>query len=99
MRTAVVSILLAVAAGQGFAQSPPAIGVVLAAPGGRYVFGQISDWRRDQYLLDTQSGRLWKPLCLQVNKDDSKSCDILVMSPMPFIDNLGNSAGLAPPVK
>lgn len=32
---------------------------VLAAPGGRYVFGQISSFRRDQFLLDTQTGRVW----------------------------------------
>ena len=32
---------------------------VLGAPGGRFVFGQISDMRRDQFLLDTQTGRLW----------------------------------------
>lgn len=32
----------------------------LATPGGRYVFGQISDFRRDQYMLDTYTGRLWQ---------------------------------------
>ncbi len=26
----------------------------------RYVFGQISDYRRDQYMLDTRTGRLWR---------------------------------------
>ena len=33
---------------------------VLAAPGGRFVFGQISSFRSDQYMLDTQTGRLWQ---------------------------------------
>ncbi len=33
---------------------------ILSAPGGRFVLGQISDFRQDQYLLDTQTGRLWQ---------------------------------------
>jgi hypothetical protein len=32
----------------------------LASPGGRYIFGQVSDFRSDQYMLDTQTGRLWR---------------------------------------
>jgi hypothetical protein len=32
---------------------------ILSSGNGRYVFGQISEYRRDQYLLDTQTGRLW----------------------------------------
>lgn len=33
---------------------------VLSTSGGRYVFGQISSFRSDQYMLDTQTGRLWE---------------------------------------
>jgi hypothetical protein len=33
---------------------------VLSTTGGRYVFGQISSMRADQYMLDTQTGRLWQ---------------------------------------
>ncbi len=32
----------------------------LSAPNGRFVLGQISDFRSDQYLLDTQTGRVWQ---------------------------------------
>lgn len=32
----------------------------LSSQSGRFVFGQISDFRSDQFLLDTQSGRLWQ---------------------------------------
>lgn len=32
----------------------------LAAGGGRYVFGQISDSSKDQFMLDTLTGRLWR---------------------------------------
>lgn len=49
-------LLLAVAASCALAEPGPA----LSAPGGRYVFGQLSDYRRDQYLLDTQTGRVWQ---------------------------------------
>ena len=33
---------------------------ILASPNGRFVFGQVSDFRSDQYMLDTQTGQLWK---------------------------------------
>lgn len=32
----------------------------LGSANGRFVFGQISDFRSDQYMLDTQTGRLWQ---------------------------------------
>ena len=53
------------ASGQGFGmlsqpvpekKSYPA----LSAAGGRYVFGQISDSSRDQFMLDSLTGRLWR---------------------------------------
>lgn len=44
------------------AQAPaiPPTGKVLGCAGGRFVFGQISDSSKDQYMLDTQTGRLWR---------------------------------------
>ena len=33
---------------------------VLGSGGGRYVFGQISDSSKDQFMLDTLTGRLWR---------------------------------------
>jgi hypothetical protein len=35
-------------------------GKVLSAAGGRFVFGQISDSSKDQFMLDTLTGRLWR---------------------------------------
>ncbi len=32
----------------------------LSSPRGRFVFGQISDSPKDQYMLDTWTGRLWR---------------------------------------
>ena len=37
---------------------PPQI--VLTAEGARFVYGQVSDFRSDQFLLDTKTGRMWK---------------------------------------
>ena len=33
---------------------------VLCAGGGRFVFGQVSDSGKDQFMLDTWTGRLWR---------------------------------------
>lgn len=33
---------------------------ILSSEGGRFVFGQVSDFRRDQFMLDTKTGKLWK---------------------------------------
>jgi len=35
-------------------------GQVLQTNGGRFVFGQINGIRGDQYMLDSQTGRLWR---------------------------------------
>ncbi len=32
----------------------------LSIPGGRYVFGQVSDSSKDQFMLDVATGRLWR---------------------------------------
>ncbi|MBW1944241.1 MAG: hypothetical protein JRJ51_15600 [Deltaproteobacteria bacterium] len=32
----------------------------LCSDSGRFVFGQISDSSKDQFMLDTQTGRLWR---------------------------------------
>jgi hypothetical protein len=43
---------------------------ILSVEYGRFVFGQISEARRDQYMLDTKTGRLWQ---IVVNNEDVKS--------------------------
>lgn len=32
----------------------------LGVDGGRFVFGQINEARADQYLIDTQTGQMWR---------------------------------------
>jgi hypothetical protein len=47
----------------GLGAQPPTIppnGKVLGCAGGRFVFGQISDSSKDQFMLDTHTGRLWR---------------------------------------
>ncbi len=33
---------------------------ILSSENGRFVFGQISDSSKDQFMLDTVTGRLWR---------------------------------------
>ncbi len=65
------------AAGQSF----PA----LSAPGGRFVFGQVSDFQRDKFLLDTQTGRVWVMVCT----DDKAAQCWRGLQSVPFLDQNG----------
>lgn len=56
---------------------------VLSAAGGRYVFGQISPYSRDQYMLDTQTGRLWQIVCA-VRSNDNKDCAATTLDWVPY---------------
>ena len=64
-------------------------GQVLSSAGGRYVFGQISEFRNDQYLLDTQTGKMW---VMQSNKDNK-----LVLAPIFFVSGPGRYTTEPPP--
>lgn len=59
MRMTVVAVCIGILALPAAAEPPSGKPATLAGSG-RFVFGQISDYRRDQYMLDTQTGRLWK---------------------------------------
>lgn len=54
-------------------------------PGQRYVFGQISEYRRDQYLLDTKTGRLWQKVCTKSGEKSSSDDCLAVLQVIPFI--------------
>lgn len=58
----------------------------LSASGGRYVLGQISSFRRDQFMLDTQTGRVWTLSCLEVDKTDPNNCKQRGLVQIPIID-------------
>ncbi|CAH1092829.1 hypothetical protein [Candidatus Nitrotoga sp. 1052] len=70
---------------------------MLSSPGGRFVFGQISDFRRDQFMLDTQTGRLWVKTVRTSpkNKDGTQPADdgIEFLSPVPYADGKGSLLG------
>jgi hypothetical protein len=59
-----LSLGILVEANAQFGVSPTQVtmdkGKVLSAAGGRFVFGQISDSGKDQFMLDTLTGRLWR---------------------------------------
>lgn len=59
--------LMSLCGGAAAQMNEPA-GSIMAAAGGRYVFGQVSNAMRDQFMLDTQTGRLWRLVCKQKDK-------------------------------
>jgi hypothetical protein len=64
---------------------------VLSSPCGRYVFGQISDSSKDQFMLDTSTGRLWRI---------SESGRIgIFLKAVPYCDDKGECSPLPEEVK
>lgn len=53
--------------------------------GQRFVFGQISEYRRDQFMLDTLTGRLWRVVNQKTNSSGSEE-GITVLEPVPYGD-------------
>ena len=53
---------------------------ILGTSSGRFVFGQVSQYRRDQFLLDTQTGRLW-----QIVQDEKKRQSLQIV-PFNHVD-------------
>ena len=84
-------VLLAVSATAVAAEpvkiTPPQNKVLSSTDGNqRYVFGQISEFRRDQYMLDTKTGRLWQKVCAKSSDPNAKSDDCLtVLQVVPYI--------------
>lgn len=63
------------------------IGVVfggqLSSQNGRFVYGQISEVRADQFLLDTQTGQMWQ---MVKTKDGSTMLEPVLIESNLFID-------------
>ena len=73
----------------------PPLDKVLSSANGRFVFGQISEYRRDQYLLDTQTGRLWKVVLRKLKNPDGTDAPgdgYEVLQIVSFIDENGNES-------
>lgn len=47
----------------------------IATVGGRFQLIQLSDARRDQFLLDTESGKLWTSVCA-LTSENGNDCSI-----------------------
>ena len=59
---------------------------VLSSSAGRFVFGQVSDSNKDQFMLDTFTGRLWRI---------AERGDIGVfLTSVPYCDSEGNCSFL-----
>lgn len=74
---------------------------VLNSSQGRYAFGQVSDYRKDQYMLDTQTGRLWRMTCVATaadknSKDKQGDCSFSALEMVPYIHGQ-NQYNVLPP--
>jgi hypothetical protein len=56
---------------------------ILSAPGGRFVFGQVSHGGNDQYLLDTVTGRLWN---VRSREGDRVLVPVRFVTDLPGVD-------------
>lgn len=61
---------------------------LLQAENGRFVFGQISEYRRDQFMLDTRTGRLWKVVVTKVGKPGEEQ-DVYLLDPLFYVGQDG----------
>jgi len=52
---------------------------VIGTSSGRYVLGQLNQLARDQYLLDTQTGQLWR---ISTYEKDSTN---VALFPVPYV--------------
>lgn len=69
MKVCLYLLVLLSFADDAFAQSEP-IRLGAGTVGGRYQLVQISQARRDQFLVDTQTGRVWNVVCSKFEGDE-----------------------------
>jgi len=61
---------------------PPA-NKLLTTENGRYVFGQVSEMRRDQYMLDTKTGKLWNIVAATTGEGEFKQ-EVTILQPILY---------------
>lgn len=64
----------------------------LSSENGRYAFGQISETRKDQFMLDTKTGRLWNVVLQKLRNQDGSEVPggtITVLEPVMYTNNNG----------
>ena len=71
----------------------PAAAKTMTGPSGRFVFGPLSEFNQEQYMFDTQTGRLW---VLTKNKakagEESPHAPRFTLEPVPYMDLDGKAA-------
>jgi len=86
----IAALLVASVAHAQEAPKRPALG----SPNGRFVLGQIGEYASSQYLLDTQTGRVWEV----VNMTDAKGANTgSGLRQVKFITSDGAIWGPEPP--
>lgn len=55
--------------------------------GGRFQLIQLSDFRSDQFLIDTETGKIWQPVCTKLATDGSH-CDGSIIFEEVFVDGI-----------
>jgi hypothetical protein len=93
MKKVITAVIFLTSALGALAQTASAGRPALSAAGGRFVFGQVSDYQRDKYLLDTQTGRMWNIVCIGPEKDGQCPRGL---EPVIFVDIKGEPT-FAPP--
>lgn len=63
----------------------------LSSDSGRFVFGQISDFRSDQYMVDTKTGKIWNIQERELQGGDGKpGATVRVLVPINYSSGFNN---------
>jgi len=92
-----VFLLVAFLTNSAYSQAPNLSGnKTLSSSLGRYVYGQVSDFRADQFMLDTQTGKLWHRVCMPLPGSSTPASELgdfcqngmTALEPVPYDDGL-----------
>lgn len=90
-RLAVLCAMLVAASAQ--AQEPPKR-QMLSSQNGRFVMGQIGEYASSQYLIDTQTGRVWEVVNMTDGKGNTTGS---ALRQVKFVTADGTPWGVEPP--
>lgn len=88
-----VFLLVAFLSGPAYSQAPnQSAQKILSSSLGRYVYGQVSDFRADQFMLDTETGKLWRAICMPLPGSSTPASELgnfcqngmTVLEPVPY---------------
>ena len=102
MKKTMVAAIIIACSGLAYGQSGSSPNGVLSSGNGRFVFGQISEYARHQYMLDTQTGRLWKLVKNTPKKPDGapdEENSYVVLDWIPYVSENGKLSVTPPAIK